>query len=1002
MVKHCWTIIAAGYLCFGSAWASPLNTRYSVDVFGTVDGLPSSAVLTVIQARDGYLWLGTPQGLARFDGVNFTVFDANNTPGLQSSQIVSLFEDSQTNLWVGTENAGAALVHNGIVSHVDVGRVRAICQDTNGAVWVYNDRGELCRYRNKQGDVWNADSGQPGIFRGLAADVAGLLWVGAGPNLIALGPLPGIDVSGQKALPVAYQSTNNLRRLDFLLGSKRSGFWRMADFRIQKWNGDQLLSEWPYPWSNSVPVAACEDLQGNLVVGTHGDGVYWFDKQGQATRISTDEGLAHSSVLAVVVDREGCLWVGTNGGGLNRVKRQVFGTLDISLGKTVQSVCEDDQGGLWIGYNWDKIDYWSPTNSQQFGLLVPDPSVESYVKTVFVDNKRQVLAGTWNARGPHLFQLQAGWFQPLPLTRVTAGRWDVSAIYQDQAGISWFGTQGGLARWDQRGWKVFTTQDGLAANGVRAIVSDKEGNLWIGTDGGGLNCLRDAKFTCFTKTNALPSNDISSLYVDQEGVLWVGTAGGVARFSKGQWAAYSKKDGLISNSIGYIIEDGQGYLWLGSNAGLMRVHKKSFLAVAEKRDSLLACRAYGKTDGLPSSECTFGSQPGPARGREGKLYFPTTRGLATLDPEHLNPNTNPPPVLIEAVLLDGDLQHTNTLWTQPPRQVTVAAGTEALDIKYTSLNLAVPHKTRFRYRLEGHETAWTEAGWNLRVAHYTKVPPGTYRFQVAACNEDDVWNDAGAFLAVTVLPPFWRTWWFLSVMTVVALGMVVGSVYYASTQKLQRQLEGLRQQEALEKERARISRDLHDQLGANLTQVALLGELAETDKDNPQEVEAHARQIAHTARDTTRALDEIVWTVNPSNDTVDGLVNYLCKYAQEYFAIAGLRYRLDVPTDLPGTRISPELRHNVFLAAKEAVNNVVKHAQANAAWLRLRLQPGRFTVEIEDNGRGIGAVDEKTLRNGLRNMRRRMQDINGDFQIGPGKEGGTLVQLSVPLADSGV
>jgi signal transduction histidine kinase len=208
----------------------------------------------------------------------------------------------------------------------------------------------------------------------------------------------------------------------------------------------------------------------------------------------------------------------------------------------------------------------------------------------------------------------------------------------------------------------------------------------------------------------------------------------------------------------------------------------------------------------------------------------------------------------------------------------------------------------------------------------------------------------------------------------------------------------LRQQEALEKERARIARDLHDQLGANLTQVALLGEMVETDKEIPDEVETHARQISATARETTHALDEIVWTVNPSNDTLDGLVNYVCKYAQEYLALAGLRYRLEVPPQLPATPISPELRHNVFLATKEAINNVVKHAKASSAWLRLRLEPDQFILEIEDDGKGLASGDAKKGRSGLGNMRKRMEDINGRFEAGPGEQGGTRIRLVAPLS----
>ncbi|MGH7989293.1 MAG: sensor histidine kinase, partial [Limisphaerales bacterium] len=228
-------------------------------------------------------------------------------------------------------------------------------------------------------------------------------------------------------------------------------------------------------------------------------------------------------------------------------------------------------------------------------------------------------------------------------------------------------------------------------------------------------------------------------------------------------------------------------------------------------------------------------------------------------------------------------------------------------------------------------------------------------------------------------------------------GIAIAIVRYFSTQKLQRQLQRLKQQEALEKERGRIARDLHDQLGANLTQVALLGEMAGADKNSPDEIESHAKQISETARETTHALDEIVWAVNPSNDTLESLANYACKYAQEYLALAGLRYRVDLPVQLPPTPIPPEVRHNVFLAFKEAVNNVVKHAQATEVWIRLRMAPENFILEIEDNGCGIGNQTAPQNRNGMRNMKKRMEDIRGEFSISGGKNGGTIVRLKIPL-----
>ncbi len=1005
MPKRCWTLAAAVLLLWAccSSVRAGADTRFTVDVFGTDKGLPSSAVLAVTQTRDGFLWAGTLAGLARFDGVQFAVFDENNTPGLNSSQIIRLYEDRQTNLWIGTENGGIAIVKAGTVTNLDlaqggaVGRLRAICEDTNGAIVLYTDSGLLARYREGKVETWHAGSSAFSTCRAMIVDNSGWLWVGTDTQLAALNPIPVVT---DEVGPI---------RLDFLLASQRGGYWRLANGRIQKCRGSGVEFDWgAYPWTNTLTVAAaCEDRDGNLVVGTHGDGVYWFDAQGQAKRISEEEGLSSKYVLAVMVDREGCLWVGTNGGGLNRVRRKLFDVLERSSGLVVQSVCEDGRGGLWIGYNRNRVDHWPTGGDKPFRIVEASPSLNVnpdtllYVKSMFVGRRQGplggnwVLAGTWGALEQHLFQLEYEQFASLALP----GSMDkgVSAIFQDRAGRLWLGTQGGLLRFDDL--TLFTTRDGLSADDVRAIAEDRDGNLWVGTEGGGLSRLRDGRFTCYTKTNGLPGNSISAAEVDADGVLWVATSGGLTRFQGGKWTRYSTKEGLASNRLGYLLEDGHGYLWIGSNAGLMRLKKEDLNRFAEDNSTLISCRVYGETDGLPATECTTGSQPGALRSHDGTLWFPTIQGLAWLNPARLNLNTSPPPVVIEAVLVDGQVQNPETLRAGPPQAVTVPARKEGLEIRYASLNLAAPDKGRFKYQLGGYETTPKERPGYDRKAFYGKLPPGEYQFQVTACNEDDVWNPAYATLGVTVLPPFWQTWWFLGLTTVSLLGAIVGSVHYVSTQRLQRQLAALRQKEALEKERARIARDIHDQVGASLTQLSLLGELVEGDKHHPEEVVGHARQIEQTALETTRALDEIVWTVNPSNDTLDGLITYVCKYAQDYLAVAGLRYRLEAPPQLPGTPITPEVRHNVFLASKEAITNVVRHAQATAVSLRLRLEPASFTLEIEDNGRGLAGLDPKAAqtRNGLRNMRKRMEDIGGAFYIGPAPERGTVVRLTAPL-----
>jgi signal transduction histidine kinase/ligand-binding sensor domain-containing protein len=950
----------------------------------------------MIQSHDGYLWLGTPKGLARFDGVRFEEFNEANTPGLGRGVVLKLFEDSAGDLWVGTEMGLVLVTRQGKLTPVTIsrkGRLQAVCEDGTGAVWYYTDDGQLARYRDTQVKVLEEGGDPRNPRRTMIIEEGRTLWTWTGKILTGYGPLTAKTAT---APPMEYGA--RLGSLDFLLTSKTGGYWRLADGQIQKWRGTHLeQAPWPYPWTNSMIInAACEDLQGHLILGTDGDGVYWFDSKGGFTHLSGGRELNHNAILSLVMDREGCLWVGTNGGGLNRVRRQVFGVLGTSRGLTVQSVCDDRHGGLWIGYNAEEIQHWS-TNGLQVLSVTPVAGLVA-VRSVLVLRDEEVWVGTY--RGG-LFQLQNGEFQQIPIpaspnSLVT----EVSALHQDRQGMIWVGAEGGLARWaawSNPKWQVFTNLAGASASAVRAIADDAAGDFWVGTDGGGLFRVRTNELTWFTRTNGLPSDNVSSLCVDAEGVLWAGTTRGLGRFDGTKWAVYTTGAGLTDGSLGYLLADDQGYLWMGSSTGLMRAHRRALKDFADGLTNFVPVRVYGKTDGLPTGECTEGSQPGPCRTGDGMLWFPTTKGLAYVNPKSLLPNTNPPPVQIESVRVDGELQTKTTLRAPLPHEVTIPAGKEGLDISFTSLNLSAPDKGRFRYMLEGHESKWIERSWYVRTVHYSKLPAKDYHFQVEACNEDGVWSAQAATLIVKVLPPFWQTWWFVTLASACVLGMIVGSVHYVSTQKLQRQLASLRQQEALEKERARIARDIHDQVGANLTQVSLLGELVESDKDNPQEVEAHARQISQTALDTTRALDEIVWTVNPSNDTLDGLINYVCKYAQEYLALASLRYRLEVPGELPSTPISPELRHNVFLAAKEAVNNVVKHSGATAAWLRLYLEPDRFSLEIEDNGHGLPPNAADKGRNGLRNMRRRLEDVGGKFAVGPGTEGGTRVRLTAPM-----
>ena len=977
--------------------ANPSSSPFIINSWSNEEGLPQSSVISVIQTKDGYLWLGTLNGLVRFDGNRFVAFDENNTPGLGSDRIVYLFEDSRTNLWIGTDTSVVALVHDGTIKDFTIGhgghegRLTSASEDSTGAVWLYSADAHLGRYENGKMEVLSLPFPAPAVARMIAAEKSGPIWIseyepGQITKLFAFHP------ANFRPPSLAFDQIIPALQLDFILAGRQHGTWRLMDGQVQKWNTTQLEKNFgPYPWGNSPVTSACEDQSGNLIVGTLGAGVFWYEADGSYQRISKAEGLSSDFVLSLCMDRGGNLWVGTDGEGLNRIKRKVFNAPMELRALPVQSISADEHDGLWAAFNAHGVSFKTENSVQDFTV-----SPHQSAWTVLVDHQQQVWVGTLDEG---LFQFQTNHFVAAPGAQ-TLGQ-QIFALFEDHNHQLWAGTQKGLGRWNGQEWKLLTIRDGLSENNLRAIAEDAAGNLWIGTEKSGLNFFQDGKFTAYQKSpGRLPGNDISCLYLDKDGVLWVGTSGhGLARFHNGKWQSYSTENGLVSNSIGYIIEDEDGYLWLGSNAGLMRIAKKSLNDFASGPAEIISCRTYGKADGLPTRECSIGSQPAACRTRDGRLWFPTTKGLVSVNPAELKPNLQPPTVLIESVLVEGREQKTNLLNSAWRQSVVVPPGGEQLDIHYTGLNFSAPDKVRFKYRLEGHEATWTDAG-DGRVARYPKLPPGHYRFHVIADNEDNVTNETGSVLIITVRPQFWQTWWFRTVLILSLVGLVVAVVRYISTQKLKRELQAHKEQKTLERERARIARDLHDQLGANLTQVTLLGEMAEADKNLPAEIELHAQQICHTARETTRALDEIVWAVNPSNDTLEGLANYTCKYAQEYLALAGLRYRADVPTQLPVTDIPPDVRHHVFLAFKESVNNVVKHAHASEVWIRLRLSPGGFILEIDDNGRGLGGLDPKAaqLRNGLRNMKKRMADISGEFSISPGANGGTLVRLTVPLS----
>src|ERR1017187_5431698 len=362
MLQFAWLLLCVGPLIFPAraAAASPSGLPFIVDVWTSKEGLPQNSVISVIQTRDGYLWLGTLNGLVRFDGNRFTVFNQNNTPGLNSDRIVYLFEDSHTNLWVGTDTAGVALVQDGKIKSFDFGRaghegrLLSACEDATGAVWLYTADARLGRYQNGKLDVLSLIFNSPAICRMLIAEKSGPLWIGEYAVGEPLGQMLSFRPSNFHPPALVIDQSLPARRLDFILAGQRGGTWRLMDGRVQKWNATQReknLGLYPYPWGNATVTSACEDEDGNLIVGTLGAGIFWYGADGGCQQVSKAQGLSSDFVVSLCMDRDGNLWVGTDGEGLNGIRRKIFDTPAGLHPWTAQSLSGDESGGLWTAFN---------------------------------------------------------------------------------------------------------------------------------------------------------------------------------------------------------------------------------------------------------------------------------------------------------------------------------------------------------------------------------------------------------------------------------------------------------------------------------------------------------------------------------------------------------------------------------------------------------------------------------------------------------------------------
>jgi ligand-binding sensor domain-containing protein/signal transduction histidine kinase len=968
--------------------ADQASTEYRIDVWQTSDGLPGNAVTSIKQTADGYLWIGTLNGLARFDGVRFKVFGEGS--GLPNNRVLCLLAARDGSLWIGTDGGGLASYREGTFraltrkDGLSSDTVMALAEDAAGRIRAGTAEGLSTWTDGKfvPDTTLASASGQP--VSALTIDRDDGLWV-----------LVGAELRVRKG-------TKSLQRMETPEPSAFSSVLTAhAGLSGQVWFGGangyvgavsngivNVFGEQPGQLLDAI-WDVCETRSGDVWAGTASGGLRRL-RAGRFTSLTTQEGLSDNSVRCLFEDREGNLWVGTVGGGLNRLKPRkltTFTTRDGLAHNVVMSLAEDVDGTLWVGSNCGGL------SARRNGVFAPFYANylldNECIWSLLPDRDGSLCVGTW---GGGLFRMQGREVKSFPIAR-SGNDEPVVALCENREGGVWVGTmQGGLKLFYHDLVREFTT-NGLPAQPVTALVQEPEGRLWIGTSGGGLYQFARGQFSALTRRDGLPSNFIRTLFRDEKGVLWIGTGGGLARLADARIDAFTRAQGLPDEVISQILEDDRGNLWIGCNQGIFRVARRELESVAAGGTTQVNPIRYGLAEGMESLECTGGFHPAGLKTRDGKLWFSTVKGLVMVDPERISVNEAPPVVRLEEVVVDGAAQ---SQISDLKSEIKFGPGIQRVEFHYTALSLVAPERNRFKHRLEGLERDWVQAS-TQRVATYPRLPPGRYTFRVIAANNDGVWNGIGAAFRFTVLPAFWQTWWFLAFTGVLVLGGGGWLVRYDSVRRLRRKLHRLQEKHALEKERTRIAQDIHDELGASLTSIALLTELGHKHRDQPEEVCADLGKISVTARDAVRAMDAIVWAVNPRNDSLDHFANYVSQFAEDFFRLTPIRCRLDVPADLPERPLPTEARHQLFLAVKESLNNVVRHSGASEVWLRMHCDHGELRIAIEDNGRGLPMSKPGAGQDGLANIRTRVERLGGRLEIESGPGRGTLLRLSLPL-----
>jgi diguanylate cyclase (GGDEF)-like protein len=1022
-------------------------TQFVLQTWGMNEGLPQNTIAAIVQTRDGYLWLGTQEGLARFDGVRFTVFDRANTPELGHNTVWRLYEDRAGRLWIGTVGGGLTVregsrfTRYGEAQGLPSDQISSILEDRRGRIWVGTNGAGLVRLDSGRFVREEALSGLPSRFvTALAEDARGRLWIGSEAGLSVL--------DGNELRTFTRKDGLVEDVVTALVAGRDGSLWVGTDSRgVSRLAREGGFASYTtkHGLSGDRVRALLEDDRGSLWIGTEGGGLSRLHA-GRIDRLTAEDGLPAVSVRALLQDREGSLWLGLTAGGLLRLRGGSFRSLTTREGlfhDHVYSILEARDGALWIGVEGaldrlqdGRITHTRPTAGGR----------RSGVFSLLETRDGSLWIGT---NGDGLSRLRDGRMETFTSKDGLAND-VVESLLEDPDGSLWIGTRRGLSRFRQGRFTTHGAAQGLTDTGVPVLLRDSAGTLWIGTHGEGLIRVQNGAVTKLTARDGLSSGVVVALHEDRDRALWVGTyGGGVNRFKDGRFAAITTSAGLADDGLAQILEDDHGFLWFTSNRRIFRVAKRELDDVADGRRERVTSEVFGTADGMKSSDCAGGFQPAGTRTRDGRLFFPTRVGAVVVDPGRIRGNALPPPVSIEQARLDQRSVDVAGVLRVPP-------GTNAVEIHYAALSYVDPSKMRFKYRLAGFDPDWLDAG-TRRVAYYTRIPPGSYEFRVAASNNSGVWNEAGASLALEVVPRLHEAGWF-RLLALLAGGLGLAIAYRARVHRIrarERELvavvedrtrglrdalaaaEGARQQaeergREADAQRARAEEanraksvflaTMSHELRTPLNVVLGFAQLMDRAGPRTPEDRQHLARIRKNGEHLLELIDDVLSLARIETGQPIALLEAPFELRPLLFEVEamlrlraearGLDFVVQADAGLP-PRVTGDARRLRQILIN-LLANAVKFTERGSVTLRARWHSGRGVFEVEDTGPGIAPAELEALFQtfaqaeagrrslegaglGLALSRQLARAMRGDIQVESAPGRGTRFRVEIEL-----